>query len=343
MNAGAGKAPTVFHWRDVMRGGEPPPAAFLARQPFHPWLVVGVTCIGAFIGQLDASIVQLALPALTQTLGSVGRTRCAGSPSPICWRSPPACRCSAGSAKCSAASFSYLIGFADLHHGISACADCTDHFGWLIAFRVLQGIGGGLLGANSIAILVTSVDSRDAPGPSACSRRRRRSASAPARAGGVAARALGWQWVFWAAVPFGFRRCRAWAGSCCLATTDLPATGRFDWLGRAAARAIAGAGNPDPQSGLGLAAGVAADAPVIAEPLSSFALVRLPGAHGAVTPRRSELCSAARLRRRHAGVRWAMPCSTACSFLMSFALLHGFHNSAAVAGFKLAIIPVAMA
>ena len=49
-----------------MRGQrfEPEPLAFLTRQSFHPWLVVGVTCIGAFIGQVDASIVQLALPTL---------------------------------------------------------------------------------------------------------------------------------------------------------------------------------------------------------------------------------------------------------------------------------------
>ena len=67
MSVGADKAP--FHWWDVIRGGEPPPAAFLARHPFHPWLVVGVTCIGAFIGQLDASIVQLALPALKHVRG----------------------------------------------------------------------------------------------------------------------------------------------------------------------------------------------------------------------------------------------------------------------------------
>lgn len=44
---------------------EPPPLRFLENRSFHPWLVVGVTCIGAFIGQLDASIVRLALPALT--------------------------------------------------------------------------------------------------------------------------------------------------------------------------------------------------------------------------------------------------------------------------------------
>ena len=52
-----------------MPGGrfEPAPLAFLSRQSFHPWLVVGVTCIGAFIGQVDASIVQLALPTLQVT------------------------------------------------------------------------------------------------------------------------------------------------------------------------------------------------------------------------------------------------------------------------------------
>ena len=38
----------------------------LERLAIHPWLIVGVTCAGAFIGQLDASIVQLALPALAQ-------------------------------------------------------------------------------------------------------------------------------------------------------------------------------------------------------------------------------------------------------------------------------------
>ena len=28
----------------------------------HSWLIVSVTCIGGFMGQVDASIVQLALP-----------------------------------------------------------------------------------------------------------------------------------------------------------------------------------------------------------------------------------------------------------------------------------------
>jgi hypothetical protein len=45
------------------RSFELAPPEFHSRQSFHPWLVVGVTCIGAFIGQVDASIVQLGVSA----------------------------------------------------------------------------------------------------------------------------------------------------------------------------------------------------------------------------------------------------------------------------------------
>ena len=48
----------------VVRGREPPPALSLVQLPYYPWLVVGTTCIAAFVGQVDASIVQLALPRL---------------------------------------------------------------------------------------------------------------------------------------------------------------------------------------------------------------------------------------------------------------------------------------
>jgi len=48
----------------LLRGEEPAPAKFLTDRSYYPWLVVGTVCIGAFIGQVDASIVQLALPTL---------------------------------------------------------------------------------------------------------------------------------------------------------------------------------------------------------------------------------------------------------------------------------------
>jgi hypothetical protein len=46
---------------------EPPPLAYFTRQPWHPWLIVALVSTGAFIGQLDATIVQLALPTLGKT------------------------------------------------------------------------------------------------------------------------------------------------------------------------------------------------------------------------------------------------------------------------------------
>jgi len=54
-------------WRGALIGiltAEPRPLSFFERQSSYPWLVVGLVSIGAFIGQLDATIVQLALPTL---------------------------------------------------------------------------------------------------------------------------------------------------------------------------------------------------------------------------------------------------------------------------------------
>ena len=65
-----GSAP-AFRVSDLIRhGAEPPPVARLTRLPFYPWLVVGVCCIAAFMGQVDASIVQLALPTLGRVFDS---------------------------------------------------------------------------------------------------------------------------------------------------------------------------------------------------------------------------------------------------------------------------------
>jgi len=41
---------------------EPTPTPYLTRLRVYPWLVVATSCIGAFMGQLDPSIVQLAMP-----------------------------------------------------------------------------------------------------------------------------------------------------------------------------------------------------------------------------------------------------------------------------------------
>src|SRR5579859_7116514 len=46
---------------------EPRPLETLTELPFYPWLIVGTVCVGAFLGQLDASIAGLVLPTLEET------------------------------------------------------------------------------------------------------------------------------------------------------------------------------------------------------------------------------------------------------------------------------------
>jgi len=46
---------------------EPAAAKFLEHRASYPWMVVDTVCIGAFIGQVDASIAQLAMPTLADT------------------------------------------------------------------------------------------------------------------------------------------------------------------------------------------------------------------------------------------------------------------------------------
>ena len=56
-----------------------PLTPFVERRRFYPWLVVGWVCIGNFMGQADASIVQLAMPVLEDAFaargGELGRGR----------------------------------------------------------------------------------------------------------------------------------------------------------------------------------------------------------------------------------------------------------------------------
>lgn len=53
-----------MHWVSNVSLAEPAPLPFLARRPAYLWFVVGTVCVGAFMGQLDASIAQLVLPTL---------------------------------------------------------------------------------------------------------------------------------------------------------------------------------------------------------------------------------------------------------------------------------------
>ena len=191
----APKAAESTHW-------EPGPLASLARMESYPWLVVGTVCIGAFMGQLDASIAQLVLPTLQTTFRS--------SLADVSWVSLAYLLVLASTlpifgrlADIYGRKLLYTGGFLVFILGSGLCG-FAHSLGILIAARVLQAIGAGLLQANSVAIITA------AAGP----QRRGRAIGIQGAAqaiglslgpalGGLLIQAIGWRWVFWINVPAG--------------------------------------------------------------------------------------------------------------------------------------------
>lgn len=341
MGTDAGAPEGAFRIRDVLRGVEPPPLRVIARQSWYPWLIVGITCIGAFVGQLDASIVQLALPTLKVTFHvsletvswvALGYLLAFAASLPIFGR-----LCEIHGRKTL-----YLAGYALFTIATLLCG-LAPGLGWLVLFRVCQGIGGGLLGANSITILVKAI--RPAQ------RARALGIFAAAQAvgvgigpavGGVLLGACGWRSVFWVAVPFGIAA--AIGGWIALPQSELDATRArtFDWHGAfllaPAVVALVLALNQVSAWGLASPAllgcvalfGLLLVLLVRHERTRAFPLVDL-------RPFSSVAFSAGIV-----GVVLAYALLYAMFFLLSFALVHGYHDAPTLAGLKLAIVPAAL-
>ncbi|GLY72478.1 MFS transporter [Actinoallomurus iriomotensis] len=250
---------------------EPARPRAVREHPYAPWFAVGSVCVGAFMGQLDASIVTLAFPALQRDfsaslaaaqwvslaylLALVGLLAGAGRLADAVGRK-----------------LVYLYGFLVFTVASAACG-LAPTLGALIGFRVLQAAGAAMLQANSVALVVTSVP-----------RARMRAAlgmQAAAQAlglalgptvGGLLVGSAGWRWVFWVNVPVG---CAALVVGRYLLprTRERADAARFDWPGllliaaasTAALLAISGA------SGLGLSgAAIAALAVVAAAATAAF-------------------------------------------------------------------------
>ena len=180
---------------------EPGPAQFFERRAAYPWFVVGTVCIGAFIGQLDASIVQLAMPSFEDVfdapLDAVSWVAVA-----YVLAFAAVLPAFARLAEIGGRKTLYLCGFA-LFGLFSALCGFAPSLPLLVAFRVLQGIGGSMLGANSVVILVA------AAGPARRGKALGIMAAAQAvglslgpTLGGVLLATLGWRSIFWVTVPF---------------------------------------------------------------------------------------------------------------------------------------------
>lgn len=341
MTIGSAAPVRRFRVRDVvLHGAEPPPLRIIARQPWFPWLIVGITCIGASIGQLDASIVQLTLPTLKTTFNvsletvswvSLGYLLAFAASLPIFGR-----LCEIFGRK-----LLYLCGYALFTTATLLCG-FAPNLAWLIFFRIVQGIGGALLGANSISILVKAV------GPDRRSRALGIFAAAQAvgisagpAIGGVLIGAYGWRWVFWATVPFG-------AAATILGWLALPQSSglaqdkTFDWRGALllAPALIALVLALNQASALGLLS------PALLGCLAVFAVLTT------LLVRHERACafplvdlrlfSAPAFSCGIVGVVLAYALLYAMFFLMSFALIHGYDEPPALAGLRLAIIPVAL-
>jgi MFS family permease len=186
----------------VMLLREPARPAFVREHRLAPWLAVGTVCFGAFMGQLDASIVTVAFPSLQRQFGTHLVT--------VQWVSlaylltlmallVPVGRWSDRAGR----KLFYLYGFL-VFAGASAACGLAPSLGALIALRVVQAGGAAMLQANSVALVVTSVPES-----------RRRAAlgiQAAAQAvglasgpviGGLLVASAGWRWVFFLNVPVG--------------------------------------------------------------------------------------------------------------------------------------------
>jgi EmrB/QacA subfamily drug resistance transporter len=170
--------------------------------PHAWWLAVATVCFGAFMGQLDASIVTLAYRPLRSEFGT--------SLAAVQWVSLSYLLVLAALlipvgrlADAHGRKLVYLYGFVVFSVASAACG-LAPSLGALIGFRALQGVGAAMLQANSIALVLASTP-----------RHRMRTAlgvQAAAQAiglalgptvGGLLVSTLGWRWVFGINVPVG--------------------------------------------------------------------------------------------------------------------------------------------
>ena len=192
-------------------------------------MVVATVCIGAFMGQLDASIVTLAVPSI--------RTDMNASLAQVEWVALIYLLVLVGSisavgrlADMVGRKLLYTYGFALFTIASLGCALAPD-ITWLLAARAVQAVGAAMLQANSVALIRTSMPAGKlgkaiglqgaaqaiglAMGPSV---------------GGLLIGAGGWRWVFFVNIPAGI--IGLLLGWFLLPRTRVKAPlARLDWLG----------------------------------------------------------------------------------------------------------------
>ncbi|HEY1570987.1 MAG TPA: MFS transporter [Pseudonocardiaceae bacterium] len=144
-------------WPAVLLRESPRPRR-IATAAWAPGLVVATVCIGAFMGQLDASIVSLALPAIGHDLhADSAQTEwvALGYLLTLVSLVAPVGRL----ADTIGRKLLYTYGFGVFALASLACG-LAPNLAVLDIFRVVQALGAAMLQANSVALIATAVPRR---------------------------------------------------------------------------------------------------------------------------------------------------------------------------------------
>ena len=319
---------------------EPAPIRALTRLAAYPWLVVSVACLGAFAGQVDASIVQLGLPKLESAFESplnevswiaVAYSLSFAATLPIYARL----------AEIAGRKLMYILGFA-LFGLFSALCGFASSLPWLIAFRVLQGVSGALLGANSVVILVAAAGpQRRARAMGVFAAAQAVGVSAGPALGGLMLNSLGWHWIFWVTVPFA-----VWGAIIgwlvVPVSTRLSDNASLDWIGAlllvpaltALMLAIAKL-NAWGVGSFGVLGCAVTAIVLFAAFIHRERRTRVPLIHPGLF--RSRMFSGGTI-----AVLLSYAMLYSMLFAMSFALVRGYHDAPLTAGLRLTLVPVAL-
>lgn len=193
-------APEVGGWKRFLV--EPKRPESIAKRSYAPWLAVGTVCIGAFMGQLDASIVNMALPTLQRSFhASVSDVTWVGLSYLLVLVSMVT---AVGRlADMVGRKLLYTYGFVIFIIGSAACGFAPS-LAWLDAFRVLQAVGAAMLQANSVAIIVNALPSNKlGTGIGIQGAFQALGLSLGPSVGGLLIQYFGWRWIFFVNVPAG--------------------------------------------------------------------------------------------------------------------------------------------
>lgn len=134
---------------------EPRRPAAIRTRPGAFWLTVAAVCVGAFMGQLDASIVTVALPTLQRTFHvGIGAVTWVGLAYLLVLVTTVTAVGRLGDMW--GRKLLYVYGFAVFILGSALCGVAPTLWA-LVGFRALQALGAALLQANSVAIIVLAI------------------------------------------------------------------------------------------------------------------------------------------------------------------------------------------